>query len=208
MPSAIRVKELRDLDDNVMLSHADGITNISSVSSSSVELKDGENSPVGIKADSDTMVLNASDTNRIIMDQSGNLYPAINGEPSLGMVDNRWNNLYINHLYTTYEMFNHSAGYVYANGNWYDIITGLNGHQIYEISVSVGYSGLHTTGVIRVAATYNTASIFKTTSGSGWGGDVEANVTGTTYDYRIQLRHTTSQSNDKYIYWRAKRLGA
>jgi len=174
---------------------------------SSIEFKDGANSPVGIKADNDTMILNASDTNRIIMDQSGNFYPAVNGEPSLGLVDNKWNNLHVNHIYPSYERFNDSSGNIYANGSWYTILGGLNGHQIFDISVSVAYSGLHTTGVIRVSVTYAEGIIFKQTSGAGWSGDVEARITGTTYDYNIELRHTTSQSNDKYIYWRAKRIG-
>lgn len=87
-----------------------------------------------------------------------------------------------------------------ADGTWYNLFTGLNGHQMFEIVADFSSPTFHSLGHWICAQTYSHSYIDG--NSTNYNGQIELRWTGTTYDMDLQIRYTEDRSPYTIdVYW-------
>jgi len=88
-----------------------------------------------------------------------------------------------------------------ADGNWYNIVSGLNGHQMYEVWADFNMSGVHSIGYWIAGNTHSSTFINGNSTNYAGRGQIQLQWAGDTYNMALQIRFSTAQSGYTIYYW-------
>lgn len=103
----------------------------------------------------------------------------------------------------------YAHGEIPADGNWHDVVTGLNHYNAFEIVAVVGRTGAHAiTHAIAVSAYGNSKSAVSKTQGFfGWmRNKIDVRWTGSYFDYNLQLRTRRNIGDGVFVTYNIAKL--
>jgi len=104
----------------------------------------------------------------------------------------------------------YEQGEVPADGNWHDIVTGLNHYNVFEVVAVVGRQGAHAvTHAIAVSSYGNSKNkVSKTQGFFGWmRNKIDVRWTGSYFDYQLQVRTRRNIGEGVYIRYNITKIG-
>ena len=87
-----------------------------------------------------------------------------------------------------------------ADSAWHNIVSGLRGHQMYEVSADFGISGVHSIGHWITGQTYSYSFMTGSSSNYYGNGQIELRWAGTLYNMALQIRFSTNHSGTSIYY--------
>jgi len=102
---------------------------------------------------------------------------------------------------SAYRRRGYYSGTCPADSNWYNIVSGLNGHQMYEVWADFAISGVHSIGYWIAGNTYGGTFITGNSSNYAGNGQIQLQWAGGWNSMALQIRFSTNQGSNTISYW-------